>query len=393
MSENSKYIIIGNGISGIIAAETIRKNDPDSSIKIFTDEKHPFYARMRLPEYLASELPYEKLILKDNKWYEELKIELFVNAVVLDIDTENKTVTMKNGSKHSYDKLLLATGSHSNRPPIPGLETEEVFTLRNLDDADKISSFVEGKSKAVIIGGGLLGLEAGKALTSHGLKITIIEYSKQLLPRQLDAAGANMLQYELEKLGYSFVLGEPTNRVYRDEGQLTVLLGGGRKISGDLILVAAGVRPNLMLAKKAGIKTDKAIVVNDFMQTSNPDIFAAGDCIEHNGRCYGVWSAAKEQGLIAGSNMVRLIERYSGTTMKNVLKVAGINLVSIGDTEATNKSCIVITDDEKCIYKKYIMDGDILVGCILLGDISEQKMLETAIKSKSRFTHDGSVAK
>jgi nitrite reductase (NADH) large subunit len=383
MSDVIDYIIIGNGIAGTTAAEAVRAEDNAGSIKIFTDDKYPFYARIRLPQFLADEVPLEKLILKNDAWYKEKDIDLHLSEPVIDADPEKRTITTKNGDTFSFKKLLLAAGSHSYVPPFEGVDLEGVFTLRNISDAIRIKEYMKGKKEAVIIGGGLLGLEAGKALMCHGIKVAVVEYFDRLLPRQIDIAGANILKCTMEKLGYHFYLGLCTDKIVKDNGRLKVLMNDGNEISTDLILLSAGVRSNLTLAKKLGLTTNKGVIVNDHMQTSKPYIFAAGDICEHNGRSYGIWPAGKEQGMSAGTNMVELTSKYEGTTMMTALKVAGINLTSIGELDAESESpCIVEMDDKKGVYKKYVIKDNILVGCILLGDTKDQKKMGLAIKEK-----------
>ena len=386
MIEKADYIIVGDGVAGAAATESIRANDPDGSIKIFTDEKYPFYARMRLPEFLSGEISLERLILKNDAWYKEQGIDLYLDEPVIDADPAKKTITTKKSGVFSYQKLLLAVGSHSFIPPIKGADQKGVFSLRDIKDAIAIKEHIKDKKKGVIIGAGLLGLEAGKALMRHGIEIDVVEYLDRLLPKQLDAEGARVLKSIMEKIGYCFFLGFHIKEITKDNGQLKVLMRNGAKVFGDIVLISAGVRTNLMLARKLGLDINIGIVVNDHMQTSELNIFAAGDAAEHKGRFYGIWPAAKEQGKIAGTNMVDITIKYNGTIMENTLKVAGVDLVSIGDIiTAEEDRYIVNIDDEKGIYKKYVIRDDVIVGCILLGDVQNQREIECAIKEKKKL--------
>jgi nitrite reductase (NADH) large subunit len=379
------YIILGNGVSAITAAEEIRSHDHAGSIKMFTDEKYPFYARIRLPHFLAGEVALEKLILKKETWYQDNNIDLHLNEPAIDASLNDKTITTKNGV-YSFKKLLLATGSHSFRPQMKGVEHEGVFTLRNIDDVLKIKGFIKGKKRAVIIGGGLLGLEAGRALMSSGLDVSVAVRSGMLLQRQVDAAGANILKCIMEKHGYKFLFDACTEEIKGEGDHLRIVFTNGIGISCDLILLTAGVRPNMEIAKKLDLKAGKGIVVDEYMRTSAKDVFAAGDVIEYANTTYGIWPAAKDQGKIAGANMVKMEARYEGTVMTTTLKVAGINLTSIGDFDAeNNKQSIVKVSEKDGIYKKYVIHDDALIGCILLGDNKEQRKMEKAIREKRNF--------
>lgn len=395
MPDNKNYIIIGNGVAGMTAVESIRAVDKSGSILILTDEKYPFYARLRLPEFLGGGLSAEKLILRKESWYAENGIDLRLDTQVIDADAVKKNVTSQNGAVYSYNKLILATGAKSFVPPIEGAGLEGVFTLRDIADAIAIKEYIIGKKRAIIIGGGLLGLEAGRALMNHGMEISVIEFSDRLLPRQIDGEGSKVLRCVMEKIGYAFYLGRKTEKITRENGSLKVSMHDGASVVGDVIIISAGVRANLAISGKLGLKTNNAVIVNDYMQTSEPDIFAAGDNVEYNGRRYGIWPAAKEQGRVAGANAVNLTTKYEGTMMANALKVAGIDLVSMGDLEmgASDRSVVNI-DNENGVYKKYIVKGNALVGCILLGDVKGLKDAERAIKEK-RLPEivKGSVAK
>src|SRR4030042_3429268 len=255
------YVIIGNGVAGTTAAENIRKNDPQGEIKIFTEEAYPFYSRIRLIEYLAGEVELPKLQIRSNTWYDDQKIQLFLNRKVVDIDTDKKVIVTQSGERHGYDKLLLADGSHSFVPPIKGAEKKGVFTLRNLKDAQEIKSFADGKTKALLIGGGILGIEGGNSLRKTGLKVSVIEFAPRLLPRQTDPVCAGMLQTRLEQMGLTFYLGVASKEIIGENQVQGLLLEDGRQIETDLIIISDGVRPNLERAQKLNLKIGKGIPV------------------------------------------------------------------------------------------------------------------------------------
>jgi nitrite reductase (NADH) large subunit len=377
------YLIIGNGVAGNAAAETIRKHDPEGRIIIFSRESQPFYYVPALPEYLAGEKPADRVIIHPRPWYEQNRIELHLDTQVTKIDPARKIAETGRGESFSYDKLLLATGGNSFVPPIKGADAPGVFTLRTLTDADRIKSWAATAKTAVLIGGGLLGLEAGNGLRKLGLAIMVVEFFPRLLPRQMDVPGAALLQRQMEEMGFTFRLGAKTQEIAAGPDGLQVSLESGEKLKGDLVLISAGVRPDLSLAQALGLDIDKGVKVDDTMKTSRDDIYAAGDLIEHRGRFYGIWPAAKEQGEVAGAVMAGQTATYQGTLPSNVLKVVGIDLVAAGDIDADGKlKAIVHTDSAKKTYRKLVIQDNMLVGAILLGDIRGSAEIQAAIKKK-----------
>ncbi|OGP51352.1 MAG: pyridine nucleotide-disulfide oxidoreductase [Deltaproteobacteria bacterium RBG_13_43_22] len=377
------YVIIGNGVAGTTAAENIRKNDPQGEIKIFTDEAYPFYSRIRLIEYLAGEVELPKLQIRSNTWYDDQKIQLFLNRKVVDIDTDKKVIVTQSGERHGYDKLLLADGSHSFVPPIKGAEKKGVFTLRNLKDAQEIKSFANGKTKALLIGGGILGIEVGNSLRKTGLKVSVIEFAPRLLPRQTDPVCAGMLQTRLEQMGLTFYLGVASKEIIGENQVQGLLLEDGRQIETDLIIISAGVRPNLELAQKLNLKIGKGIPVSDHLETEIPNIYAAGDSIEHKGMLYGIWPASEKQGEVAGMNMAGNAVAYTGTTFSNLLKVAGIDLLAAGDIDPDGKlEAIVDQNPEAGTYRKLVIKENLIVGCLLFGTLEGRKNILKAMEEK-----------
>lgn len=375
------YIIIGNGAAGNAAAENIRKHDKTGKIIIFSKEKYPFYYVPALPEFLAGEKELKGLIIHDIDWYEKNQIDLHLETDIAVIDLAQKSVVTENGERYQYDKLLLATGGTSFIPPMKGAELDGVFSLRTLGDAEKIKKFAQRSGKAVLIGGGLLGLEAGNGLRKAGLKVSVVEFFPRLLPRQMDVLGAAILQRQMEGMGFTFYLGAKTKEIWRDAGRLHVELEGGESLGADMVLISAGVRPELSLAKSVGLEIDKGVKVDDHMKTDLNEIYAAGDLIEHRGRFYGIWPAAMEQGKVAGAAMAGHGVEYLGTVISNTLKVVGIDLFSAGeiDVEGTLES-MIIKDEARNTYRKLVIKENVLVGAILLGNIQGSKEIEHAIK-------------
>lgn len=380
----TRYIVVGCGVAGATACQAIRETDPKGEIILFTEETYPFYSRMRLPEVVSSNVPPERLVLRGPAWFEEKAVLFHPGEGVKQLSLEPLGVVSSHG-EYRADKLLLATGGYSFIPPIPGVHLHGVFCLRTMADAINIRDEASRASKAVLLGGGVLGLELGNALRLRGLKVTVVEMFQRLLPRQTDPKAAGILQASMEAMGFTFHLGvQPKEIEGRNGKAVALLLEDGRSVQGDMFLLSAGVRPRLELAKAAGIKTDKAILVNDKMETSAPNVYAAGDCVEHRGAYYGIWPAAEEQGKVAGINMAGGQASYGGTVLSNQLKVLGIDLLAAGqiDPEGHLESEIVC-DPKKSVYRKLVYKDDKIVGAILLGDISGHKKILKALEKGS----------
>jgi nitrite reductase (NADH) large subunit len=375
-----KYLVIGNGVAGTTAAENIRQNDAKGEITIVTDEDLPFYYRVRLPELLAGKVTESELIAKKKDWYHENKILLKLQTKITAADPAKKKVHIVTGESFVYDRLLLANGSKPFIPPIKGADLQGVFTLHNINDVRRISDEAGRTDKVILIGGGLLGLEAAYALHKIGKKITVVEFFPRLLPRQLDNEGAKRLQSYFERLGFSFRLGAKTREIQGSKCAESVVLEDGAVLPAEMIILSAGVRPRLNLARMLDLHIDKGVIVNRYMQTSNPDIFAAGDVVEYDGRTYGIWPAAMEQGKIAGTNMSGGNLAYTGTVLSTILKVAGIDLASAGEIDENNHYPvkIVATND---IYKKVVMNDNRVIGCIMLGNMKNFRRINKAIAS------------
>ncbi len=377
------YIIIGNGVAGNAAAENIRKYDREGIIHMFTREKVPFYYVPALPDYVAGEKEADKVIIHNSSWYGERNIELHLANEVTGIDAQQKVVTTAQGDQLYYDKLLLATGGYSFVPPIKGADLPGVMTLRTLGDAEAIRNRAREAKQVVLIGGGLLGLEAGNGLRKLGLEVTVVEFFPRLLPRQMDIPGAVMLQRRMEEMGFTFYLGAKTQEIAREGGRLQVLLESGQSLPADMVLISAGVRPELTLAKALGLQIDKGVKVDDHMRTGLPDVYAAGDLIEHRGRFYGIWPAAQEQGKAAGANMAGQPEVYEGTVPSNTLKVVGIDLLAAGDIDAEGRmEAVVFQDEAQKIYRKVVLQENVIIGAILFGDIRGGNEIQAAMKAK-----------
>ncbi|GMR03254.1 MAG: FAD-dependent oxidoreductase [Thermodesulfovibrionia bacterium] len=378
-----KYVTIGNGVAGTTAAANIRKLDSSGKITILTDEAFPFYNRIRLIGFLAGEVDEKGLVIHKDDWYRKNNIKLLLSTPVSEIDSNRKQIQTSAGERMGYDRLLLATGGNSFVPPIPGSDRKGVFTLRTLKDANEIMNYSADIKNVLLIGGGLLGLEAGNSLRKTGHKVIVAEFFPRLLPRQMDIEGAEILKAQMENMGFTFFLGAKSKEITGDDRAKCLMLEDGTGIECDLIIISAGIRPNDKLGKKLGLKINKGLLVNDRMETEIKDIYAAGDLIEHRGVFYGIWPASREQGEIAGINMAGGNTIYEGTTQSNVLKVAGIDLASAGDIDTEGKyESIIKKDKGRYIYKKLVIRDNMLSGCILYGDTSEYGKILRAIDVK-----------
>jgi nitrite reductase (NADH) large subunit len=382
-----KYLIVGNGVAGTTAAENIRKNDPGAWITIVTEEKLPFYYRIRLPDFLCGEVNESGLIAKKKEWYQEKNITLRLSTKITGGSLKDKTLRSSNGEKIRFDRLILANGSTPNVPAISGSDKKGVFTLHYIQDAKDIISHAGCCKKVVLIGGGLLGLEAGNGLKKLGLKITVVEFFPRLLPRQLDGEGGHRLQNILEDRGFSFKLDAITRTIAGNDEVKGVTLENGEFIAADMVVISAGVNPKLDLAMQLGLDCNRGIKVDKQMRTSHPDVYAAGDIVEFAGRTYGIWPAALEQGKIAGTNISGGDVTYEGTILSSILKVAGIDLASAGEIDNENRYESKIVASET-IYKKVVIDNGRVIGCIMLGDRKNFNRINKAISTGEDILSD-----
>lgn len=381
-----KYIVIGNGVAGVSAAEAIRKNDPSASITIFSGENYYHYSRPRVIEFLAGKVSIDGITIRNGEFYKKNNIRLVQPVRVASVDPERKIVRLEDETEERYDKLIVATGANSFLPPVPGSDAEGVFTLRTIHDALRIIEFSRGKRDVVIIGGGLLGIEAGSSLTQRGLKVTIVEVFDRLLPKQLDAESAAILRRLLEMKNLSFLLPRHLQTISKQSnGRLLITFTDGDPISADLALFSAGIRPNMDILQGSGIETARGIKVNDFLQTSADSVYAAGDIAEHRGVIYGLWSAAREQGQIAGMNASGGRVAYAGSLLSATLKVAGINVVSLGSIEPDENTQTLVQSGLDSIRTFFIKDEK-LVGAILVGDISRFQEIQGMIKGGRKIS-------
>ena len=332
----NKYVIIGSGPAGVNAAKKIRAIDKEGTINIFTEEPYPLYYKPRLPEVLSGDVSLDEIIIYKPEWYDTNNIHVRYESTIHDIDISNKTVITSDNNEFAYDKLLLASGGYSFIPQIEGIKKRGIYTFRTVFDVINLVQALENKMVVTIIGGGLLALEVGYNLTKFGIKVNIIEIINRLLPRQLDREGAGILQKMLEDKGFVFYLGDQVEEICGEEKVEKVRLKSGKEIETEILIVCIGVRSKIDLAKKIGLKIDRAVIVNEYMQTSLNDIWAAGDVAEYNRMVWGLWTVAMQQGSVAGANMAGVNQVYHPQLNTTTLKVTGIDLISSGIIDDEN---------------------------------------------------------
>ena len=360
-----RFVMIGNGVAATTAAVAIRQFDTESSITVVSDEAEPFYSRPRLIEYLAGRASFEKIMIRDASWYEKSGIALVRGAKVDSVYPARHEIAGSFGVM-GYDALLIASGASPALPAFyrPGLE--RVYTLRTKADADTIIAAAARAGSATVIGGGLLGIEIANALAERGLAPAVVEYFDRLLPKQLDAEAAAILQSMLEAKGLRILLGKTTVSMASSGDNIEARFADGTALASDIAVISAGIQPNIAFLRDSGLALGRGIIVDERMRTSVPDIFAAGDCAEFQGRLYGIWPAAKEQGEVAGNAMIGQNAVYRGTLMSARLKVAGIDLASLGDI-AQSSTTRVESSRDGASFRKLFFENDRLRGAILIG--------------------------
>lgn len=387
MSQNQmRLVVIGNGMGGVAAVEEVLKLRSDLKITIFGAERHVNYNRILLSEILSGKTEEEDIILNPLSWYEENDITLYLDDPVIVIDRNRKTVTSKNGIQVPYDKLLIAQGSLPFIPPIKGTDKTGVLCFRTLEETHEIVKLAKTADKAVVIGGGLLGLEAARGLVNHGLEVYVAHLVDRLMDQQLDEVSGLMLKKQIEKAGISVMLNHVADEIMGNGCVEGVHFDNGKAIQADLVLISTGIRPNVALAKSAGLAVNHGIVVNDYMETSHADIYAIGECIEHRKKTFGLVAPIMDQTRIVAETITSgQGKSYVNKVTSTTLKVAGIDLTSMGNFLPDGAGCEEITymDSTTANYKKVVIQGNRVVGAILLGDITSGARLHQLIKKET----------
>jgi len=376
-----QFVIIGNGVAGFTAARRIRELDPEATIEVHAREPYHYYYRPRLPEVVAGQVEPDKIVLYAPEWYAERRIDVRLSSPIRSIDPETKTVTPESGEARPYDRLLIASGSDPFVPPIEGAGKEGVFTLRTIEDAVAIRDRARDVSEAVVVGGGLLGLETARGLAAGGLEVSVLERSDYLLPRQLDRAGAAVLEDEIRKIGIRVIKNASTKAIAGSAGAEGVILESGDRVPGGLVLLSTGVRCAASVAEEAGIETDRGIVVDCSMRTNVPDVFAAGDVASFEGVSWGIIPVAVAQAEVAARSMTEAEKaEYCAVVPSNTLKITGIDVFSAGITSCDG-DCEehVDSDPGRGRYRKVVVRDGKIVGAIVIGSRTGAKELGAMI--------------
>lgn len=370
-----KIIVIGAGSAGLGFISTYRGLNQTDEIEVFSKEIYPFYNRVMLPDYISGTQTWEQLVKLREDQFAANHIKVHKGVGIEHIDRKNKVVVDSNGNEHQYDKLFLGTGSRAFMPKnFPGIGG--VFNMRSRLDADALMPYIEANNKAVIVGGGLLGLEMAASLREINVNVTVIQRIGRFMDRQLDPIGSDILHEEIVARGIDVYYNDEVEQVYGSEKITGIRLKSGIKLTCDALIVAAGTIPNIELVKEAGLACNRGVVVNDYLQTSDPDIFACGEIAEWNKQMWGITAAAEQQAAVVARFLSGdLAAYYKGSLSMNILKMHGLNLCSLGVVEvpagSTDYEEIIFIDKAKHYYKKCIVHNDRLVGAILIGDKSE----------------------
>ncbi len=369
-----RLVVIGNGMAGCRAVEELLERDPDRySVTIFGAEPRVNYNRIMLSPVLAGEKTFEEIVINGQDWYEDNAITLVSGDPVEHVDCANRSVISASGRVEPYDRLIFATGSDPFIIPVPGKDLPGVVTFRDLDDVDRMLCAAEKGGDAVVIGGGLLGLEAAHGLSLRGMNVTVIHLMPTLMERQLDEAAGWLLKEELERRGQTILISADTEAILEKDGHVAgVRLKDGREIPADIVVMAVGIRPNVALAKAAGMEVERGIVVDDHMVTSDPAVLAVGECVQHRGACYGLVAPLWEMCRALADGLTDRPSGYQGSVTSTKLKVSGIDLFSAGDFSGSDGSeDIVMRDAARGVYKRVVVQDSKVIGAVLYGDTAD----------------------
>jgi nitrite reductase (NADH) large subunit len=371
----ARLVVVGNGMAGMRAVEELIARAPDRfDVTVIGAEPHPNYNRILLSAVLAGEKTPDEIVVNSLSWYAEQGICLLAGARATAIDRVARTVVLTGGTSLRYDKLLLATGSKPLAPPIPGLGFPNVRAFRDIADTQAMIAAAQGRGRAVVIGGGLLGLEAAWGLKRRGMAVTLVHLMPTLMERQLDLAAGELLRRDLEARGIALFTNAQTEEIAGNDRAEAVVLADGRRLPADFVVLAVGIRPNIDLARAADLEVNRGILVGDDMATSDPDIYAVGECIEHNGQVFGLVAPIWDQAKVCGARLAGDDEAvYVPPPVFTSLKITGVDVFSAGRLAAADAADEEITlhDEKRGLYKKVILREDRVVGSVLYGSVAD----------------------
>ena len=367
-------VVVGNGMAAMRTVEELLKVAPELyEITVFGSEPHGNYNRIMLSPVLSGEKPVEEIILNTKEWYARHGIILHAGDPVVSIDRRNRTVLAESGYECRYDRVLLATGSNPVIIPVPGHKLPGVVTFRDLSDVDAMLQAAKSGKNAVVIGGGLLGLEAANGLMRQGMNVTVVHLLDSLMERQLDKSAGALLKQSLEARGMKFVMPAQTEAILGETTVTGVKFKDGSEIPTDIVVMAVGIRPNMTLAQRVGLRCDRGVVVDDTLQTFDPRIYAVGECVQHRNATYGLVAPLWEQARVCATHLAQLgYARYQGSLTSTQLKVTGIDLFSAGDFAGGEGSEeLVMRDPRRGVYKRLVLKYNRVIGAVLYGDVKD----------------------
>jgi nitrite reductase (NADH) large subunit len=371
MSES--LVIVGNGMAAArLVDELARSALGRYAIAVIGDEPRLAYNRVLLSSVLAGETASHDIELRPANWWRDRGVTLKYGCAVDEIDVGRRELKIANEESVTFSRLVLATGSAPLRLNVPGAELAGVNTFRDSRDVDLLLTLAVAKKRVVVVGGGLLGLEAAYGLAKAGAPVTLVHLMDRLMERQLDAAAGALLKSLVEKKGINVLLNASTGRILGERRVEGIELNDGRRIEADAVILAAGIRPNIALARDAGIAVNRGVVVDDQLKTGASDIFALGECAEHRGICYGLVEPAYEQARVLAQHLAGRNAAYGGSVVATNLKVSGVGVFSAGDFMGSDGSeAIVLNDIRRGIYKKLVIEDGRLAGAVLVGDTAD----------------------
>lgn len=378
---SKQYCIIGTGVAAVNAAKAIRDHDKESAILLFGAEKSLPYNRIKLSKDLYSDLHSEKVLIKKEKWYQSQNIQTFPNVKIVRIDTDQHTILTLTGETISYDKLLICTGAKNRRLPITGVDKNGVFTIREMHEADDFKAFIEDKSRVVNIGGGIQGLETAWSILKAGKRVSIVEVAPRLMARQLDEKTSSLLKKKVEEAGVEVYLHASIKEIVGEKEVEGIVLDD-QILSCDSVIYSIGVVPNLDLIIDTPLQTNRGIIVNEKMETSIKDVYAAGDVTELNGEVEGLWGRAMDQGKVAGKNMTGVTEAYRKTTPFTAFNAFNLSLFSIGCVDESQCDTTILEEDGEEKYTRLFIKNQKIVGAISLEGVVASTPYKTAIESQ-----------
>jgi nitrite reductase (NADH) large subunit len=371
MKRKEKLILVGNGMAGVRTLEELLKLAPDKyDITVFGEEPHGNYNRILLSPVLAGEKRFAEIVTNDENWYRDNGITLYKGDKIVGIDRKKRRVRSVNGMEPGYDRLLLATGSKPFILPIPGHELDGVIGFRDIHDVNRMLQAAASGQHAVVIGGGLLGLEAANGLRKQGMTVTVVHLLDTLMERQLDKPAADLLKRELESTGLQFRMPAQTAAILGEQHVTGIRFKDGTDIPADLVVMSVGIKPDIELAKSCGIYCERGIVVSDTLQTFDPSIYAVGECVQHRGALFGLVAPLFEQAKVCANHLAEYgIAQYQGSITSTKLKVTGIDLFSAGEFQGgENYEALLLQDPARGVYKKLVIQDNRVKGAVLYGD-------------------------